>query len=73
MTVIINDMFPNAKAYATEKNARRKLEKFSDAIPSDSATVVVRRSDGKWLAVVLVRNSILNIPFLCQNGICVTN
>lgn len=71
--MMINDQFPNAKGYATEQNARRKLEKFKGAIPSDAGTVVVRRSDGKWLAVVLMRNSVINIPLLCHNGICVTN
>jgi hypothetical protein len=72
--LLINEIFPDAKSYATEANARRKLEKFKDAIPERVPALVLPRPDGRWIAVVFKRdNQTFNIPYLCANGICVTN
>ena len=71
---ILSEMFPDAKGYATQKNAQAKLSKFAAAIPEDGLTATVQRPDGRWLAVVIKRDrDIINIPFLCHNGICITN
>lgn len=69
------DILPNAASYATQKNAQRKLEKFAGAIPEDATVFTTQRpSDGRWVAVVIHRHGlVMNIPFLCHNGICVTN
>lgn len=67
--------FENAKSYATRANAERKLEKFKGMIPEEATTFTVQRpSDDRWLAVVIHRHGlVMNIPFLCGNGICITN
>ena len=69
------DTMKDAKGYASQSNAQRKLEKFKGAIPEGTTVFTAQRpSDGKWLAVVIYRdNQVMNIPFLCHNGICVTN
>lgn len=69
------DALKDAKSYATRANAEKKLAKFAGAIPEEATTFTVQRpSDNRWLAVVIHRNGLtMNIPFLCWNGICVTN
>lgn len=71
----IFDTLGNAKSFASRANAERHLNKFSFAIPEEASVFVAPRpQDGRWIAVVIHRNDlILNIPFLCGNGICVVN
>ena len=75
MTTNLTDRFPNAKGYATEKNAERQLAKFAGHIEDEKLlTAVVRRGDGRWLPVVIFgANGHCNIPMLANAGICVTN
>jgi hypothetical protein len=75
MAVDLFDSLKNAKGYATRENAQRKLDKVGDAIPKNATTFTIfRPSDGKWLAVVIHRPGLtMNIPYLCSNGICITN
>ncbi len=64
----------DAKGYKTRAGAEAKLNKFKLAIPDEVTSFVAQRPDGVWLAVVIHSNrATINIPFLCHNGICVTN
>jgi hypothetical protein len=65
---------PEAKSYATRKNAQRKLNQFAGAIPKEATTLTIPNDAGRWLAVVIYRDGLtMNIPLLANNGICITN
>jgi hypothetical protein len=65
----------DAKAYKSREAAQQKLDSLEGAIPANCTTFVAQRpSDNKWLAVVIYkRDEVMNIPFLCGKGICITD
>lgn len=64
----------DARGCKTRKGAENRLKAFKYAIPDEVTSFVAERPDGVWLAVVIHSNRAnINIPFLCHNGICVTN
>lgn len=75
--ILLNDDFPDAKGYKTEKNARLALEKaFNTGLFYNMRCFVMKRKDGLYLPVVIHndrKESYCNIPALCIRNICVIN
>jgi hypothetical protein len=70
----LTDTLPNAKSYATRKNAMAALELARGLIPEGATVLTTQRDDGRWLAVVVYRHTLYyNFLALADRGIVITD